>query len=623
MKLNLRRKLSVLNLISVGSVFIAFLIGTILFFKDAAKQSNTQLLNEETKLAATTINKELSSDLSLLKGLTNSFAHTVKMGWDETYATMDETIEECINLNEKYYCIWQCWEYSKTKESWGNKPGRLISAYTNSDGVISHDEMEKDINGVNRSAYHDIKDNKKEALVEPYWYKTERNANDSILETTLIAPIIVENNFWGVVGIDISLKSFSEYISTIKPLEGSEAYLLSSQGTIIANSNLNKLGSNISKQIPQIKDIKRQAKTDKSFESDIEDVSYTLTLAPVTVGNISEPWYLLIKTPTKTLVSKANELMNYLLLFGTLALVIVIVAVSIVSQAITKPVINSAKITSGISSGDLTISLAMKHEKDELDLLNNSLYNMTVKLTSIVSIIRDISNKIKSSSGTLEKESSDLLKASALMANSSEDVATALEQISANIEQNTENAKTTATLSNTALKSVQHSNKSTQRLREAMGAVAERISIIQDIASQTNILSLNAAVEAARAGDAGKGFSVVATEVKKLADRSQTAAKEIEKLSKRAFMISEKTGYDMENLVPEIEKTTNLVNSISSANIEQSAGINQITLAIHELNQGTQEHIKFADRLSKSADELSELAEHLHNQLNYFKLREN
>jgi len=302
---------------------------------------------------------------------------------------------------------------------------------------------------------------------------------------------------------------------------------------------------------------------------------------------------------------------------------ILLLVVNLLSKKIILPVINSASITSNISAGDLTTKITYRKEKDELDVLHNSLFDMTEKLSSVVTLIRETAGKINESSGMLENDSLHLTHAANSMSSSSEQVSSAIDEISANINTNSENAKQSASISASTLQDVLHTNKSTQRLREAMAAVAKRVSIIQDIAAQTNILSLNAAVEVARAGDAGKGFSVVASEVRKLAERSQTAAKEIEKLTKRAFIISEKTGYDMENLVPEMKKTNNLVNDISEASMEQNLGIQQISDALQELSSGTQKNAQMATRLSQSADTLNALADELQRHVSYFNISNN
>jgi methyl-accepting chemotaxis protein len=192
--------------------------------------------------------------------------------------------------------------------------------------------------------------------------------------------------------------------------------------------------------------------------------------------------------------------------------------------------------------------------------------------------------------------------------------------MAANIKQNSDNAQQTEKI---AIKAAEDGNESGKAVAEtvvAMKEIAGKISIIEEIARQTNLLALNAAIEAARAGEHGKGFAVVASEVRKLAERSQTAAAEINKLSASSVQIAEKAGEMLARIVPDIQKTADLVQEITAASNEQSSGAEQINKAIQQLDQVVQQNASASEEMASTATELLSQAEQLQNTIGFFKI---
>ena len=188
------------------------------------------------------------------------------------------------------------------------------------------------------------------------------------------------------------------------------------------------------------------------------------------------------------------------------------------------------------------------------------------------------------------------------------------------INQNSENAKATDNIAAESAKAAVEGGDAVKETVDAMKKIAEKISIIEDIAYQTNMLALNAAIEAARAGDHGKGFAVVAAEVRKLAERSQTAAGEISKLTGDSVRVAEYAGELLEKMVPDINKTANLVQEISAASGEQASGAGQITGAVSQLDQVTQQNASAAEELAASSEQMCAQAEGLRQLVSFFVL---
>lgn len=226
------------------------------------------------------------------------------------------------------------------------------------------------------------------------------------------------------------------------------------------------------------------------------------------------------------------------------------------------------------------------------------------------------------SSAALQFSSSSqqLSQGASEQAASVEEISSSMEEMVSNIQQNSDNAKQTETISNSSAQVVGQVDRSSKESLQAVNEIVQKINIINDIAFQTNILALNAAVESARAGESGKGFAVVASEVRKLAERSKIAADEIDHLSKSSLNITTETGNIMQQLIPEILKTSKLVQEIAAASLEQNSGAEQVNSAIQQLNRITQENAATAEEMATSAEELLSQAEQLTEMISFFSV---
>ena len=291
----------------------------------------------------------------------------------------------------------------------------------------------------------------------------------------------------------------------------------------------------------------------------------------------------------------------------------------IITRMITVPINKSVDLAEVIASGDLTKTLDID-QKDEVGQLANALNSMVKKLTNIVGEIRGASDNVASGSEELSSTAQQLSQGATEQAASVEETTSAMEEMGSNIQQNADNSNQTEKISRKASLDADESGKAVGEAVTAMNEIASKISIIEEIARQTNLLALNAAIEAARAGEHGKGFAVVAAEVRKLAERSQTAAGEISELSSTSVDVAGKAGEMLNKLVPDIQKTSELVQEISASSSEQNAGVGQINKAIQQLDQVIQQNASATEEMASTSEELSSQAQQMQDTISFFRI---
>ena len=268
-----------------------------------------------------------------------------------------------------------------------------------------------------------------------------------------------------------------------------------------------------------------------------------------------------------------------------------------------------------VANGNLTVEL---HDRSAQDKLMQALAAMVGGLTRTVSDIRGIAGEVAAASQSISTASIQVSKGASAQAAAAEEASSSMEEMVSNIKQNADNASQTDKIANKSAKDAQESGKSVLEAVSAMKEIANKISIIEEIARQTNLLALNAAIEAARAGEHGKGFAVVAAEVRKLAERSQKAAAEINQLSSTTLRVSEKSGEMLDKLVPDIQRTAELVQEISAASKEQDTGAEQINKALQQLEKVIQQNASASEEMASTTEELTGQSDQLVSALGFF-----
>ena len=329
--------------------------------------------------------------------------------------------------------------------------------------------------------------------------------------------------------------------------------------------------------------------------------------------------YISVSIYEDELLGMINEMRIAVIIAIVLGSLIFVLINTLLSRSITNALKKGVYMAESIAAGDLTKIIEL-NQKDEIGQLANALNRMAVKLSDIISGVVFSANSITSASQEMSSNSQQVSQGASEQASSAEEVSSSMEQMSSNIQQNTDNAQQTEKISSKAAEDIIEGRDNVNTAVISMKDIAEKVSIIGDIASQTNILALNAAVEAARAGEHGRGFAVVAAEVRKLAERSQKAAGEINEVSKTSVDVAEKSGNLLNAIVPDIQKTSKLVEEITAASLEQNSGAEQINNAITQLNQVTQQNAAAAEEMATSSEELSAQAEQLKDMVAFFKV---
>ncbi|MEW6264973.1 MAG: methyl-accepting chemotaxis protein [Thermodesulfobacteriota bacterium] len=300
-----------------------------------------------------------------------------------------------------------------------------------------------------------------------------------------------------------------------------------------------------------------------------------------------------------------------------LGIIIALILAGLITRAITRPLSTGVAVADKLSQGDLTGEIQAPG-RDETGQLLAAMQKMVQSLKEVVASVQDAAEAVAAGSQEVSSSSQQLSQGATEQAAAAEESSASMEEMGSSISQNADNAQQTERIAAKAANDARESGQAVKETVAAMKEIAERISIIEEIARQTDLLALNAAIEAARAGEHGKGFAVVASEVRKLSERSQTAAGEIRKLSAGSVQVAERAGELLTRLVPDIQNTAQLVQEINAASSEQNTGAQQINGALQQLDQVIQQNSAAAEEMASTAEELAKQSEIMLKSMAFF-----
>ncbi len=330
----------------------------------------------------------------------------------------------------------------------------------------------------------------------------------------------------------------------------------------------------------------------------------------------------LMKTRQENNKATVSQTMVLIIACTIIAVILGFIATSLVSKAITQPLKEAVEVSNKLADGELRVDIEVD-SKDETGQLLAAMKGMVKNLNNVVSGVKSSADSVAVGSRQSSSNAQEMSQGTTEQAAAAEEASSSMEQMVANIKQNADNALETEKIAVKSSDDAKQSGEAVGQTVAAMKDIAEKISIIEEIARQTDLLALNAAIEAARAGEHGKGFAVVASEVRKLAERSQNAAGDISKVSTSSVEVAEKAGQMLAKLVPDIQKTAELVQEISASSNEQNSGADQINKAIQQLDQVIQQNAAAAEEISSLGEELSDQSDQLQDVISFFKVDDN
>lgn len=616
-------------ILSAATIIYCVAIGYVSYrLKTIAYTDSVEIVKGSTREYRNKISEELNVMMESARTLRNIFSTHKKYTPVQRDAFFETILHNNLEKNPNFLSVALYWELKALDENYKKKNGRIRNSFYRVNNQIKLnkaivDMTDDEIKGI----YYTARDLNKEMLWDPY-YDVVTKELAGVLMTALFVPIQNSSGrFEGLVGIDISLTEMNRLIAGVKPFEEAVSYIVGGNRMIVAHTEQELTGKNFFGSMTSdsttfkagFDKVKINMSNSFTYINSVSKEEYFVSLEPIKIGDNLTNWIIGVEVPTRVILKEARKVLITTILVGFFGLVLLYIVIYFIALKIIDPILKGVDFAKTISTGNLSAKLSIK-QNDEIGDLSESLSLMAARLTSTMSEIIDSSDAIANSSVDLLASSVSLSEGANNQAASSEEISTSIELMLTRIQENTKNAQETEKIAYKAVSGIQEGNKSTKILIQSMEDIVQKISIVGEIAVQTNLLALNASIEASRFGVDGKGFGVVAAEIKKLSERSAQAAKDINELSSLGLHQAEKTGQKLLEIVPDIEHTAKLVKQIAASSLEQKISSEEINQGIQQLNLVTQQNAESSFGLSVNSQTISKQAENLKKLIAYFRI---